>query len=130
MVDAARFGGDEIYFSKDFLRVPILPQSAKLYGKQFAGLMRRLWKGEVIFGYEGPVGKFPILHLDATFDEDIPHNTDEKGQGFGLWAVALLNRPFLDDMLPVAADSVYPSTPVSCPARPRQSGFRSRCREI
>ena len=37
----ARFGGSEIYFSKDFLRVPILPQSAKLYGRQLAGLMRR-----------------------------------------------------------------------------------------
>lgn len=37
----ARFGGAEIYFSKDFLRVPIMPQSAKLYGTQLAGLMRR-----------------------------------------------------------------------------------------
>ncbi len=41
VVDAARFGGAEIYFGKDFLRVPILPQSAKLYGKQLAGFMRR-----------------------------------------------------------------------------------------
>ena len=41
VVDAARFGGAEIYFNKDFLRVPILPQSAKLYGTQLAGLMRR-----------------------------------------------------------------------------------------
>ena len=41
VVQAARFGGAEIYFSKDFLRIPILPQSAKLYGKQLAGLMRR-----------------------------------------------------------------------------------------
>jgi hypothetical protein len=41
VVDEARFGGAEIFFSKDFLRVPILPQSAKLYGKQLAGLMRR-----------------------------------------------------------------------------------------
>ena len=41
VLDDARFGGDEIYFGKDFLRVPIMPQSAKLYGKQLAGLMRR-----------------------------------------------------------------------------------------
>ena len=41
VVDKARFGGAEIYFSKDFLRVPILPQSARLYGTQLAGLMRR-----------------------------------------------------------------------------------------
>jgi hypothetical protein len=39
--ESARFGGDEIYFGKDFLRVPIMPQSAKLYGTQLAGLMRR-----------------------------------------------------------------------------------------
>lgn len=38
---AARFGGDEVYYAKDFLRVPILPQSAKLYGEQLAGLLRR-----------------------------------------------------------------------------------------
>jgi hypothetical protein len=41
VVDNARFGGAEIHFNKDFLRVPILPQSAQLYGTQLAGLMRR-----------------------------------------------------------------------------------------
>ncbi len=41
---SARFGGEQIYFAKDFLRVPILPQSAKLYGTQLTGLLR---KGEV-----------------------------------------------------------------------------------
>ena len=41
VVADARFGGADIYFNKDFLRVPILPQSAKLYGTQLAGLMRR-----------------------------------------------------------------------------------------
>lgn len=41
VLEDARFGGAEIYFSKDFLRVPIMPQSAKLYGTQLAGLMRR-----------------------------------------------------------------------------------------
>jgi hypothetical protein len=41
VVDAARFGGAEIYFQKDFLRIPILPQSAKLYGMQLAGLVRK-----------------------------------------------------------------------------------------
>ena len=41
VLDAARFGGREIYFAKDFLRVPILPQSAMLYGSQLAGILRR-----------------------------------------------------------------------------------------
>jgi len=39
---AARFGGELVYYSRDFLRVPIMPQSAKLYGSQFAGLLRKL----------------------------------------------------------------------------------------
>ena len=41
VLKAARFDGREIYFAKDFLRVPILPQSAMLYGKQLAGTLRR-----------------------------------------------------------------------------------------
>lgn len=36
VLKSARFGGDRIYFAKDFLRVPVLPQSALLYGTQLA----------------------------------------------------------------------------------------------
>jgi biotin carboxyl carrier protein len=49
--------------------------------------------------------------LSIAFDEDLPHNTDGNGQGPGLWAVALLNTPFLDDMLPVAASRDLDSPP-------------------
>ncbi len=38
---SARFGGSLVYFSGDFLRIPILPQSAGLYRMQLAGLLRR-----------------------------------------------------------------------------------------
>jgi Uncharacterised nucleotidyltransferase len=38
----ARFGGDEVYYAREFLRVPIMPQSARLYGKQLAGLLRNM----------------------------------------------------------------------------------------
>ena len=40
--------------------------------EDFAGLMRRLWRGEMIFGHDGPAGKFQMLHLDPTFDEAVP----------------------------------------------------------
>jgi probable F420-dependent oxidoreductase len=40
--------------------------------EDFAGLMRRLWRGETIFGHDGPAGSFPVLSLDPSFDEDIP----------------------------------------------------------
>jgi hypothetical protein len=41
VITAARFGGDEVYYARDFLRVPIMPQSIKLYGSQLAGLLRK-----------------------------------------------------------------------------------------
>jgi hypothetical protein len=39
--------------------------------EDFAGIMRRLWKGETIIGHDGPAGRWPVLRLDPTFDEDI-----------------------------------------------------------
>lgn len=36
---AARFGGDQIHFHRGFLRIPIMPQSAKLYGSQLTTLL-------------------------------------------------------------------------------------------
>jgi hypothetical protein len=38
---SARFGGDRVYFERGFLRLPIMPQSARLYGSQLAGVLAR-----------------------------------------------------------------------------------------
>ena len=40
--------------------------------EDFAGIMRQLFRGEVVFGHDGPAGAWPILHLDATLDEHLP----------------------------------------------------------
>ena len=40
--------------------------------EDFALLMRRLWHGETVVGHDGPIGRYPVLRLDPTFDEDIP----------------------------------------------------------
>jgi len=58
--------------------------------EDFVGIMRRLWHGEAIFGHEGPAGRFPILHLDATFDEDIPIGL----VAFGSNTLSLAGRAF------------------------------------
>jgi len=52
--------------------------------------MRRLWKGEVIIGHDGPAGKFPVLALDPTFDEAIPM----MFTAFGPQSLALCGRAF------------------------------------
>jgi probable F420-dependent oxidoreductase len=58
-----------------------IPMLQDLYGipristaelEDFATLMRRLWKGEMIVGHDGPAGSFRFLHLDASFDARIP----------------------------------------------------------
>ncbi|KAA6461096.1 hypothetical protein DYQ86_12615 [Acidobacteria bacterium AB60] len=41
VTQAARFGGDAVYYSRGFIRVPIMPQSAKLYGSQLVGALRK-----------------------------------------------------------------------------------------
>ena len=49
-----------------------IPQITTAQLEDIAGILRRLWHGEVIFGHDGPAGRFPVLHLGADFDDDIP----------------------------------------------------------
>jgi probable F420-dependent oxidoreductase len=49
-----------------------IPRITTAQLEDFARLMRRLWHGEVVIGHDGPCGSYPVLHLDASFDEDIP----------------------------------------------------------
>jgi hypothetical protein len=41
VTSAARFGGGAIFYARGFIRVPIMPQSAKLYGSQLAGILKK-----------------------------------------------------------------------------------------
>ncbi len=45
-----------------------------------ADVMRRLWQGEKIAGYEGPLGNFPMLGLLGEFDERIPVSLVAMGE--------------------------------------------------
>ena len=67
-----------------------LPRITTAQLEDFVGLMRRLFRGEVVFGHDGPAGKYPVLHLDATFDEDIPLGF----VAFGPNSLALAGRCF------------------------------------
>ncbi len=40
--------------------------------EDFAGIMRRLFRGEMIMGHKGPAGSWPVLQLDASLDEHLP----------------------------------------------------------
>lgn len=49
-----------------------IPRITTAQMEDFAGLMRRLWRGETVIGHDGPAGRFPVLRLDPDFDEQIP----------------------------------------------------------
>ena len=63
--------------------------------EDFVGLMRRLWKGEVIMGHDGPAGSYPVLHLGSEFDADIPLLL----VAFGPESLKLAGRAFDDVVL-------------------------------
>jgi probable F420-dependent oxidoreductase len=48
-----------------------IPRITTAQMEDFAGVMRRLWHGEMIFGHDGPIGSYPVLRLNPDFDEDI-----------------------------------------------------------
>ena len=49
-----------------------IPHVTTAQMEDFASILRRLFRGEVIFGHDGPAGKFPVLHLDSSLDEYLP----------------------------------------------------------
>ena len=63
--------------------------------EDFAGLMRRLFRGELILGHDGPCGRYPLLFLDTELDEHLPMGM----VAFGPNSLALGGRAFDDVIL-------------------------------
>jgi probable F420-dependent oxidoreductase len=75
------------------------------------GLMRRLWRGELVLGHDGPAGKFPVLRLDPAFDEDIPIVLSAFGPnslelGGRVFDSVLLHTYFTDETLVRCVETV------------------------
>ena len=58
--------------------------------EDFVALMRRLWRGEVVVGHNGPAGRWPVLSLGAEVGDDIPMTFT----AFGPNSLALSGRVF------------------------------------
>ena len=71
---AARFDGGSMYCGESFLRVPIMPQSIKLYGEQLLGTLK---KGEVTSGMR--LSLLPLLATAAAVGYKI------TGSDKGIW---------------------------------------------
>jgi probable F420-dependent oxidoreductase len=49
-----------------------IPRVTTAQLEDFAQLARRLFHGETVIGHDGPVGRYPVLRLDPSFDANIP----------------------------------------------------------
>jgi probable F420-dependent oxidoreductase len=67
-----------------------IPRVTTAQMEDFTQVMRRLWHGETVIGHDGPIGSYPVLRLDPTFDEDIPLGL----VAFGPNSLALGGRAF------------------------------------
>lgn len=67
-------------------------------------LYRRLWRGELIMGHDGPAGSYPMLCLDPSFDAEIPVLVTAIGERTLEWAgsvadAVVLHTFFTDEAL-------------------------------
>jgi probable F420-dependent oxidoreductase len=97
-------------FDALFSAIGLQPLTMKQIGDT-VGLLRRLWKGETIFGHDGPAGKFPFLRLDERFDEDIPVLLAALGPktmtwGGGVFDGVMLHTFFTDQALKECVERV------------------------
>ncbi len=88
-----------------------IPKITTAQMEDFVGLMRRLWRGEVVLGHDGPAGRFPLLHLDASFDENIPLGLTAFGPnslalGGRAFDAVILHTFFTDETVVRCVDSV------------------------
>jgi probable F420-dependent oxidoreductase len=67
-----------------------IPHITTAQMEDFAGLMRRLWRGEVIRGHDGPAGSFPMLAVQPGVERSIPLAVS----AFGPNSLALAGRAF------------------------------------
>ncbi len=49
-----------------------IPRITTAQMEDFSLVLRRLFRGEAIFGHDGPAGRFPVLNLDSSLDEYLP----------------------------------------------------------
>ena len=51
-----------------------VPEITTAEMEDFAGIMRRLFRGEMVANHDGPAGRYPLLLLDPELDEHLPMN--------------------------------------------------------
>ena len=74
LISAAQFGDEEVRFARQFLRIPSVPHSARLYPTE---LKQLLWNGEIRNALR--LGLLPLLATAAALEYRI------TGSDKGIW---------------------------------------------
>ena len=67
-----------------------LPSITTAQLEDFVGLMRKIWRGELVLNHDGPAGKYPVLTMGSKYNEHIPMSFT----AFGPNSLALGGRAF------------------------------------
>ena len=49
-----------------------IPRITTAQLEDIAGVLRKVWRGELVLGHDGPAGRYPVLHMDWGRQEEIP----------------------------------------------------------
>lgn len=93
-----------------------IPRITTAQMEDFAGVVRRLWHGEMVAGHDGPAGSWPFLHLSSpgagiAFDDDIPmllvaFGPNSLALGGRCFDAVVLHTFFTDETTARAVDTV------------------------
>ncbi|MCY3663851.1 MAG: TIGR03857 family LLM class F420-dependent oxidoreductase [bacterium] len=88
-----------------------IPEITTAEMEDFAGIMRRLFRGEMVQNHDGPAGRFPLLLLDPTLDEHLPMNIACFGEnslrlGGRCFDEVILHTYFADETVVRCVDTV------------------------
>lgn len=88
-----------------------LPRITTASMQDAVDLLRRLWRGEVVMGHDGPAGAYPLLCLDPSFDEHVPVLVCALGERTLEWAgevadSVVLHTFFTDDAVRRSVEAV------------------------
>lgn len=72
-----------------------IPKITMAQMEDAVGIYRRLWKGEPVFGHDGPAGRYPLLTLGSDFDEHIPVMAATLGFKTMRWAGRVMDGVIL-----------------------------------
>ena len=72
-----------------------IPKVTMAQMEDAVGLYRRLWRGEPVFGHDGPAGRYPLLTLGSDFDDHIPVMAATLGFKTMRWAGRVMDGVIL-----------------------------------